>query len=328
VAGTDVEVLITGPTGVGKELYARFVHQQSPRANSAFVPVNCGALPDSLFENELFGHVAGAFTGAQPQTQGLVAAAEAGTLFLDEVDSLTLLAQVKLLRFVQEKEYRRLGEARTRHANVRLISATNADLVSEVKAGRFREDLFFRLRVIPVDVPALSQRPDDIRPLLSQYVAHYAEAYKLPSIEFSAEALKRLRSYSWPGNVRELENCVQYLTCLQFAHPVEPGELPLLAEAEEQSAQPLEAFASAASLQNTKRELINQFERGYLEEALRRSCGNIAEAARASGKARRAFFELMRKHGVRAVNFGPKAQMLPWDSTANGELRLKMGDRT
>jgi DNA-binding NtrC family response regulator len=301
-ASTDAEILITGPTGVGKELYARFVHRQSPRSKNAFVPVNCGAIPDSLIENELFGHVGGAFTGAQPQSDGLAMAAEGGTLFLDEVDSLSSPGQVKLLRFIQEKEYRRLGESRTRKANVRFIAATNVDLVSAVHAGRFREDLFFRLRVIPIEVPALWKRPEDIRPLFQEYVQHYAELYAMPPVVLAERAWDRVETYIWPGNVRELENCVQYLTCLQLDHPIQAEELPLLSVEEEENPIPVTADGMSASFQKSKRELVNLFEREYLEEALRKSKGNIAEAARASGKARRAFFELMRKHGVKAVN--------------------------
>ena len=169
-------------------------------------PVNCGALPVDLLENELFGHVGGAFTGARPQSDGLVAAAEGGTLFLDEVDALALVCQVKLLRFLQEKEYRRLGETRIRRANVRIIAATNTDLLAAVHDGCFREDLFFRLRVVPIEVPALRERPSDIPLLLEAYGSRYAETYKLPKIMISDTALKRLTSYVWPGNIRELEN--------------------------------------------------------------------------------------------------------------------------
>jgi len=301
-AATDVEILITGPTGVGKELYARYVHQQSPRVKAPFVPVNCGAIPDTLLENELFGHVGGAFTGAQPQSEGVVAAAEGGTLFLDEIDSLTLPCQVKLLRFIQEKEYRRLGESRTRRANVRFIAATNMDLVAAVQAGKFREDLFFRLRVVPVEVLALSKRPDDIRPLFEQFIEHYSTLYGLPAISLTDDAWAKVETYSWPGNIRELENCVQYLTCLQTGRPVLSEELPLLTFEEEKVADRMTSELLQASFQKSKRELVDLFEKSYLEEALRRSKGNIAEAARASGKARRAFFELMRKHGVKAVS--------------------------
>ena len=316
---TDAEILITGATGTGKEVYAGFVHRCSQRSKAAFVPVNCGAIPDQLLENELFGHVGGAFTGAQPRTEGLVAAAEGGTLFLDEVDTLSLPCQVKLLRFIQEKEYRRLGETRLRRANVRLIAATNTDLLAAVKAGRFREDLFFRLRVIPVEIPPLWKRKADIRPLLNEYVSYYAEIYKVAPITFDAGALERMERYTWPGNIRELENCVQYLTCLQCDHPVQAEDLPLLNLEEEQDQTPAEV-GSGLSFQKAKRELVTLFEREYLEQALRRSGGNIAEAARASGKARRAFFELMRKHGIRAVSAGLPVHPAPADeSVANAQ---------
>ena len=300
-AAVDAEILIAGSTGTGKELYARYVHQNSPRAKAAFVPVNCGAIPEALFENELFGHVGGAFTGAQPQSEGLAAAAEGGTLFLDEIDSLSLPGQVKLLRFIQEKEYRRLGESRIRRANVRFIAATNIDLLAAVHAGLFREDLFFRLRVIPIEVPPLWKRPEDIRPLFEEFLRRYGELYGVPSTTLSQGAWERVESYTWPGNVREVENCVQYLTCLQLDHSILAEELPLLSMEEEHGEKPMHAAGMNASFQQSKRELLSLFEREYLEEALRKSKGNIAEAARASGKARRAFFELMRKHGVKAI---------------------------
>ena len=298
IANTDAEILISGPTGVGKELYARFVHTTSERRNASFVPVNCGALPNELLENEFFGHIGGAFTGARPQSEGLVAEAEGGTLFLDEIDSLSLPGQIKLLRYLQDKQYRRLGDTRIRKSDVRFIAATNADLITAMREGRFREDLFFRLRVIPIEVPALRDRPDDIPLLLASYKSYYAKAYQLAEVRFSAAAQKQLETYSWPGNIRELENCVRYLTCLQLVRDVEPADLPLLdAESEEKANE--ESSLADQSFQDAKRDLVNRFERLYLEDALRKSNGNIARAARASGKQRRAFFQLMRKHCVK-----------------------------
>jgi two-component system, NtrC family, response regulator GlrR len=294
----DVEVLITGPTGVGKELYAGYIHQHSLRANAPFVPVNCAALPPDLIENELFGHIGGAFTGARPQSTGLVAEAEGGTLFLDEVDSLPIGCQAKLLRFLNEKEYRRLGETRLRHANLRIVAATNSDLPAAIQAKTFRQDLFFRLRVVPIEVPALAQRRDDIPLLLAEFSERYSDAYRLPRVVFGDRALARAMSYPWPGNIRELENCVKYLTCLQLTRPVDPYDLPLLDDEPRPKIPPLDVLVESGSLKDVKRDLVVQFERAYLENALRRSGGNIAAAARASGKPRRVFFELMRKHGV------------------------------
>jgi DNA-binding NtrC family response regulator len=302
IANTDVEILITGETGVGKERYARYVHECSDRAGHNFVAVNCGGMPSELFENELFGHVGGAFTGARQHSEGLVAEAENGTLFIDEVDSLPMPCQVKLLRFVQEKEYRRLGEARLRKANVRFIAATNADLQAAVREGRFREDLLYRLRVIPVDVPPLRERRDDIPLLLENFCDNYARSYKLPRPAFSPAAMQKLCAYDWPGNVRELENCVKYLTCVQFSRPVDAYDLPLPAgpKVEPREAPPLQYRLTDGPFQVMKDQLVREFECAYLVDALRRSNGNIARAAAASNKPRRAFFELMRKHGLRA----------------------------
>jgi DNA-binding NtrC family response regulator len=302
IAPTDAEVLISGPSGVGKELYARYIHRCSQRRRAAFVPVNCGALPTDLFENEFFGHVGGAFTGARPQSEGLVAAAEHGTLFLDEIDSLSLPSQVKLLRYLEDGEYRRLGEARIRRSHVRLIAASNADLSAAMREGLFREDLFFRLRVVPIEVPPLRERRDDIPLLMSNYVSRFAQTYGLPKISFSAGAMRVLITYDWPGNIRELKNCIQYLTCLRLEHPVEPNDLPLLDDGQEKPAAAVTTFVSSRPLKEAKRELVSRFERQYLEEVLRQSNGNIAQAARASGKPRRAFFELMRKYDIKPAD--------------------------
>jgi DNA-binding NtrC family response regulator len=290
VAQNDVELLLSGETGVGKEHYARYAHGCSPRREGPFVAVNCGSIPAELFENELFGHVGGAFTGARAKATGLVDAAAGGTLFFDEVDALAPVNQVKLLRLLQEKEYRRLGEARSQQANARIIAATNRDLLREARAGRFREDLLFRLRVVPLAVPALRDRRDDILPLLDAFAAWYATAYAAAPVSFTPDARAALLDYRWPGNVRELENLVRHLTCMYPGVAIEPAALPLVTE-------PL-ADGPAGAFKRAKSTLVADFERKYLEEALAAADGNIARAARSSGKPRRAFFELMRKHGV------------------------------
>ncbi len=301
VAGTDAEVLISGPSGVGKELYARYLHQRSARFGAPFVAVNCGTLSGDLLENELFGHVAGAFTGARDHCDGLVAAAQGGTLFFDEVDTLPPVSQAKLLRFIQEKEYRRLGDRHLRRADVRFVAATNVSLDEAVHAGRFREDLFFRLRVVPVDVPPLRARPEDIAPLTDRFIRRYAELYRLRPVVIGARARQRMEQYLWPGNIRELENCIRYLTCVQIAHEIEPGDLPLLRSSE------TAASTDQGNFSQAKHAVVEKFERERLEEALRRSAGNIAQAARAEGKARRAFFELLRRHNIDANDFRVKS---------------------
>lgn len=296
VAAFDAEVLIQGPTGAGKEMYARYLHQAGTRSRGPFVPLNCGAIPAELFENELFGHGEGAYTGARHRAEGLVAAAENGSLFLDEIDSLALSSQVKLLRFLQNREYRRLGETAVRKADVRIIAATNGHLEQQMERGAFREDLYFRLRVVPIRIPPLSERPEDVAVLLDHFSLLYAREYGVPELRFSPQAACALRCYNWPGNVREVENCVRYLTCLDLGRDVEVSDLPF------RIPEPLaEHHEPAASLKEAKRDLILRFEREYIEKALKENEGNITRAAVASGKERRTFFELMRKHGIHAA---------------------------
>ena len=210
VAGSACNVLVTGESGTGKELVVAALHDASPRREAPLVAVNCGAIPENLVENELFGHARGAFTGAATARPGLVAAAEGGTLFLDEVGELPLAVQVKLLRLIQAREYTVVGESRTSKADVRLVAATHRDLAAEVRAGRFREDLFFRLNVIHVELPALRNRPQDIRPLAQYFLRHCAERVGRRDVRaFSDDALALLEGHEWPGNVRALENAVE-----------------------------------------------------------------------------------------------------------------------
>jgi transcriptional regulator with GAF, ATPase, and Fis domain len=220
---------------------------------------------------------------------------------------------VKLLRFLQEREYRRLGESRIRKANVRIITASNADLLCLVRQARFREDLMFRVRVFPVRIPPLCERSEDIEPLLDEFVQRCANEFNVPPVSFSTEAMRHLESYSWPGNIRELENCVRYLSSLRLDRRVEPSDLQLLdgaslarAPAEAAPVEPQDGAQRAdgpLSLREAKRRLITHFERDFVIDAMRASRGNIAHAARASGKTRRAFFELMRKYSIQANDY-------------------------
>jgi two-component system, NtrC family, response regulator GlrR len=304
VAPTNAEVLLIGPSGVGKELYANHVHLNSHRHANRFVPVNCGGLSGDLLENTLFGHVGGAFTGARALSEGLVSEAEGGTLFLDEVDSLSVPCQTKLLRFLQDQKYRRLGESRLRQADVRIIAATNTELEKAVSEGHFRKDLFFRLRVFPVEIPALCRRPEDIPELIAVFTSRSAAEYELAPAELSPAIVECMQRYEWPGNVRELENCIVYLTCLQLGRPIEPRDLPFLSQLRDTTAEDVEQPASLDDgLQDSKNRMVAEFERQYIERALRTTNGNISAAARMSGKNRRALFELIRKHEIRPDQF-------------------------
>ena len=303
VGPVDIEVLISGETGTGKELYANFLHEVSGRSGG-FIPVNCGAIQDSLFENEMFGHSVGAYTGANRRSDGLVAAAEGGTLFLDEVHALTPAAQVKLLRLLQEREYRCVGDTRIRIADIRVIAATNQNLRDAIREDRFREDLFHRLNVMSVQIPPLRERSEDIASMLAQFNDRFSECYGLPTIELSKSAWQRLAAYRWPGNVRELENCVRRLICLQPDSVVQPGDLLLPDQESDGHDDDDDAFSTSPvtffdrPFQEAKQDAVNRFECAYVRSALQRTGGNITHAARLSSKHRRAFFELMRKHNI------------------------------
>lgn len=299
VAPTNAEVLLIGPSGIGKELYANYVHINSHRSARGFVPVNCGSLSGDLLENTLFGHVGGAFTGARLLSEGLVSEAEGGTLFLDEVDSLSLPCQTKLLRFLQDQKYRRLGEGRLRQADIRVIAATNSDLEKAVIDGHFRRDLFFRLRVFPVEIAALCRRPEDIPELIAVFRLRIAAEYKLPPVVLSLAIIECMQRYEWPGNIRELENCIAYLTCLQLGRLIQPHDLPFLSQLSDTNVAHSEQPAvQDGDFQESKNRLVADFERQYIERALKTTNGNVSAAARMCGKNRRALFELMRKHEI------------------------------
>ena len=293
-AQCDVTVIITGETGVGKELFARAVHYLSPRAGGPFNPVNCGAIPYDLVENELFGHVAGAFTGASSNHPGLIEESEGGTLFLDEIDCLSPLAQVKLLRLLQEKEYRPLGSARTRSADVRVITAMNTPPEKAIADGRLRRDLFYRINVFPLNLPPLRERLQDIPLLARHFLGRYCAEYKKTITAFAPEAIALLVEYDWPGNVRELEHVVQRAVVLSSGERIESADI-LIAGARSDS--------RVLSLREQKAHLIAQFEVNYLQRLLAAHQGNVSRAAQAARKNRRAFFELLRKHNIDAEQF-------------------------
>jgi two-component system, NtrC family, response regulator HydG len=227
-ASTAATVLISGESGTGKELVARAIHYKSPRASAPFVPVNCGAIPEELLESELFGHVKGAFTGAGETRAGFFQTADGGTIFLDEISETSLSMQVKLLRVLQDKEVCMVGSTRPRRVDVRILASTNQDLSSLVKKGVFREDLYFRINVVAVDLPPLRERGDDILLLTQYFTARFAEQFGKPIPRFSDQALQVLRNYHWPGNVRELENVIQRLVVMTDGEHIEVPDLPSL----------------------------------------------------------------------------------------------------
>ncbi|HBA55071.1 MAG TPA: sigma-54-dependent Fis family transcriptional regulator [Syntrophorhabdus aromaticivorans] len=292
VARCDASVLITGETGTGKELCARAVHYLSPRSGQPFIPVSCGAIPSELVENELFGHVRGAFTGAHAPHPGLIREADGGTLFLDDIDCLPLQAQVKLLRFLQEREYKQLGSTKTNRADLRIVAATNINLENGVRDGRFRQDLFYRLNVIPVNLPALKDRKEDIPLLAYHFLAKYSRDFAKECRDFSPGAMAVLLAHGWSGNVRELENVVARAVVFSEGTTIRRGDIMLHSPPAVDSWAPYESFRTA------KARVVEQFEREYIEGLLKTHRGNITRAAQAAEKNRRAFWELIRKHRI------------------------------
>src|SRR6266481_193433 len=290
-ARCDATVLISGESGTGKELFARAIHYLSPRADWPFVPVNCGALPENLMESEIFGHKRGAFTGAASDQAGLIREAEGGTLFLDEIDCLTPQAQVKLLRFLQDGEYRSVGSHQILRANIRVVAAANADFSHLVRSGKFREDLFYRLNVLALALPALRERPGDILLLTHDFFEKQAAITETPPKNLSLAALNRLVGHSWPGNVRELQNVLVRAIVLCDRDSIEASDLDLPDEG---------PAAEDQSFRTMKSRVVWRFEHDFLATVLRVHHGNITSAASAVKKDRRAFWELLRKHSLLA----------------------------
>ena len=303
IAPTGSTVLITGESGTGKELVARAVHARSSRSDRPFVAVNCGALPDTLLESELFGHMRGAFTGADTNKKGLLEVAEKGTIFLDEIGEMSPMTQVKLLRVLQERKFRRLGGTEEVEANIRIIAATNRDLAKMVTAGEFREDLFYRINVIPVKLPPLRERQDDVQALAEHFVERFAQQMKKEIQGISGAAVTCLRSYSWPGNVRELENAIERAVALERTPSVLPDSLPEAVRA----AAGVTSSSAAAVQPAEERTLAGGFdleqhvqgiEREYIMEALRRSNGVKKNAAELLGLSFRQFRYLLKKYDI------------------------------
>jgi two-component system response regulator PilR (NtrC family) len=301
IAPTTSTVLITGESGTGKELVARALHARSSRSDRPFVAVNCGALPDTLLDSELFGHMRGAFTGADTNKKGLLEVAEKGTIFLDEIGEMSAMVQVKLLRVLQERKFRRLGGTDEVAADIRIITATNRDLSKMVAEGAFREDLFYRINVIPVKLPPLRERQDDIPAIAEHFVAKFASLMKKDVQGISGAAMTCLRTYAWPGNVRELENAIERAVALERTPAVLPDSLPeAVRRACVSAGPPPPPNGDDLPLRGgfDLEQHVQGIEREYITEALRRSNGVKKHAAELLGLSFRQFRYLLKKYDV------------------------------
>ena len=290
VAQSDVSVLINGQSGTGKEIVAQAIHNASPRHDKPFVAINCGALPEQLLESELFGHARGAFTGAVSNREGLFQAAEGGTLFLDEIGDMPVALQVKLLRVLQERKVRPLGSNRDIEINVRIISATHRDLPKAMARGEFREDLFYRLNVVNLKIPPLSERTEDIPLLANHLLRQSADRHKPFVRAFSSDAMKRLMAAKWPGNVRQLVNVIEQCVALTSSPVIGDALVEQALEGENTA---LPTFVEAR----------NQFELNYLRKLLQITKRNVTHAARMAGRNRTEFYKLLSRHELDANDF-------------------------
>src|SRR5581483_7681502 len=298
VAPSDANILLRGESGTGKELAARAVHQASRRCHRAFVPIDCAAMPENLLESEMFGYEKGAFTGAVGMKRGLLETANAGTAFLDEIGELPLTMQAKLLRVLQDHQFRRVGGTELLEADFRIIAASNRNLPEMVKEGTFREDLYYRLNVVTIELPALRERRSDIAPLAQHFLRHFAQKNS-KDVKISNAAMMILEKYQWPGNVRELMNAVERAVSMTEFNQITPLDLPLsILEAVKGAVRPVDQSFRAA-----KRQLIEEFEPRYLSQLLSETTGNVSEAARRSGMKRSAFQRLMAKYALQTIEF-------------------------
>jgi two-component system NtrC family response regulator len=291
VGPSDVPVLITGESGTGKELVARAIHRQSGRKGQAFVAINCGAIPETLLESELFGYEKGAFTGATQQRKGRIEGARDGTLFLDEIGDIPLGLQVKLLRFLQDHEIQRLGGKETIAVDARILAATHVDLQKAISEGRFREDLFYRLCVVTIAVPALNERGSDIALLSRTFLTKFAEEQKKPLKGFTPQAMQALTAHNWPGNVREVENRIKRAVVMAEGKYVTPGNLEL----KDPSSSEEEASTLRASRDSRERDLVRL--------AMEKADGNVSRAAADLGISRPTLYQLLARYGLKKTKF-------------------------
>jgi two-component system response regulator GlrR len=296
VADTDATICLFGETGTGKEVLARVIHCNSRRARGPFIALNCAAIPDSLFESELFGHIKGAFTGASNSKRGLIQSANGGTLFLDEIGEVPLPMQVKLLRAIQEREVKEVGADYSMKVDVRIIAASNKDLGEAVRLGTFRNDLYYRIQVVPLTIPPLRERRDDI-PLLVQHFLKQSNRRMNKDIRgFTPGAMQKLMLYPWPGNVRELENTVEKAVVMSRQDMITPDLIPSIRPSAEGQLRPLT-------------EAKEEFEKRYLKEVLQLTGGNISRAAQFAGRYRADFYKMLKKYGMHPGNAKGKSDM-------------------
>ncbi len=296
VAAGDASVLIQGESGSGKELLARAIHRASPRVNQPFVAINCGAIPETLLESELFGHMKGSFTGAIADQRGLFVAADKGTLFLDEIGDMPLALQVKLLRVIETREVRPIGATRSTPFDVRIISATHRDLAREKENGTFREDLYYRLNVVTLKLPSLDERPEDVSMLADYFLIKLASRYGREKAAFSPEALELLVKAKWPGNVRQLFNVVEQSIALC---PTEIIPLAFVEQAIQVEMHEMTSFEDARK----------RFERDYLTRILKLTKGSVTQAAKLARRNRTEFYKLLQRHGIEAAVFKADAKI-------------------
>ena len=295
VADSDATILLFGETGTGKEVFARVIHSNSRRNKGPFVALNCAAIPETLFESELFGHVRGAFTSAHGAKRGLFQSANGGTLFLDEIGEMPLSMQVKLLRAVQEREVREVGSELSTKIDVRIITATNKDLGAAVKSGAFRNDLYYRISVVPLFIPPLRERPDDIPFLAQHFLTASSKRANKVLRGFTPAALNRLVAHPWPGNVRELENVIEKATVMTRQDMITPDLLPAMASLPVSPMKPLT-------------EAKEEFEKTYLKNVLHLTGGNISRAAQFAGRYRADFYKMLKKYGLHPSTLKAKAE--------------------
>jgi two-component system response regulator HydG len=297
----DVSVLIRGESGTGKELVARALHEGGPRCTGRFVALNCGAIPETLIDSELFGHVKGAFTGATTDRAGVFVEASGGTLFLDEIGDMPIAVQARLLRVLQEGSVRAIGGSGERKVDVRVVAATHVDLGAAVEVARFRQDLFYRLNVVVLNVPPLRERVDDL-PLLAAHFLRKHGGDHPPAIE--PDTLDQMSAYPWPGNVRELENALMHALALRHGETIGPESLPFHVAALAKGSQKIPlARPEIQPFSDAKRQAVTAFEQGYLTRVLREAKGSVSEAARLAGLDRANFRRLMQRYGMDPATF-------------------------